>query len=119
MAVTAHGPLSYYRGLSLRELGRKDEADALFRSLLGFAESRLNERAKIDYFATSLPNLLVFDEDLQARRNAEYHLFIALAHYGLGDSASAKVSLQEVLAFDSSNQQAVDLQRRLSLNDEH
>jgi tetratricopeptide (TPR) repeat protein len=82
MAVTTHSPLSYYRGLALRELGRPAEADEVFRSLKAFAEAKLSETAKIDYFATSLPNLLVFDEDLQARRDAEHHHLIALANKG-------------------------------------
>ena len=115
MAVSAHSPLSYYRGLSLRELGRKDEADDLFRSLLEFGNAKLNERANIDYFATSLPNLLVFDEDLRLRRNSENGLLIALAHHGLADFDSARVSLETVLSFDHSNQQAADLGRQLDL----
>ncbi len=115
MAVTAHSPLSYYRGLSLRELGRNDEAGELFRSLLQFGTSNLDERATIDYFATSLPNLLVFDEDLQLRRKSENELLIALAHHGLGDLDSARASLEAALSFDHSNQQAVDLGRQLDL----
>ena len=89
MAVIAHSPLSYFRGLSLRELGREDEAMALFRSLKAFAESKLGEPAKIDYFATSLPDLLVFDEDLQARRDAENHHLITLALRGCSGSDAA------------------------------
>ena len=38
----------------------------------------------------SLPNLLVFEEDLQARRDAEHRLLIALAHHGLGNMAEAR-----------------------------
>jgi tetratricopeptide (TPR) repeat protein len=100
MAVTSHSPLSYYRGLSLRELGRESEANAVFQSLRDFASARLGEVARIDYFATSLPNLLVFDEDLQARRDAENHLLLALAELGLGNSAAARGHMEQVLAFN-------------------
>lgn len=100
MAVTTHSPLSYYRGLSLRELGREKEARAVFASLRAFAAARLGEPARIDYFATSLPNLLVFDEDLQARRDAECHLLIALAESGLGNPGAARSELDHVLAFN-------------------
>ncbi len=113
MAVTAHSPLSYFRGLSLRALGLEDEANALFQDLKAFAETKLGEIAKIDYFATSLPNLLVFDEDLQARRDAENHLLIALAHHGLGDPDAAKKSLEKTLSFSSADQRAVDLAAQL------
>jgi tetratricopeptide (TPR) repeat protein len=113
MAVTAHSPLSYYRGLSLQALGRQDEANDLFRSLVAFGKAKLKEPAKIDYFATSLPNLLVFDEDLQDRRDAEARLLMALGHFGLGEFDRAGSLLEEVLLFDRSNQHAADLKRQL------
>jgi tetratricopeptide (TPR) repeat protein len=109
MAVTSHGPLSYYRGLALGRLGKENEAALLFEELREFARSRLHETAVIDYFATSLPNLLVFEEDLQARRDAENHLLIALACHGLGDLAGAKSHLERVLAFSRTDQRAADL----------
>ena len=109
MSVTAHSTLSYYRGLALRELGRDGEAVILFRSLKSYAESKLTETAGIDYFATSLPNLLVFEEDLQARRDSEHHLLIALACHGLGDEPEARAALVKTLAFTNTNQSALDL----------
>jgi tetratricopeptide (TPR) repeat protein len=109
MAVTSHSPLTYYRGLSLRELGREDQAKALFEDLKAFATAKLGEPAAIDYFATSLPNLLMFEEDLQARRDAENHLLIALACHGLGDLAGAQSQLAQTLAFTNSDQRAADL----------
>ena len=109
MAVTSHSPLSYYRGLALRELGREDEAMAVFASLRDFATARLGETARIDYFATSLPNLLVFDEDLQARRDAENHLLLAFAHHGLGDRKEARRFLDLVLAFNLAEPWALEI----------
>lgn len=87
MAVTAHSPLSYFRGLALRELGREEEARRLFADLRDYGATRVGQPAKIDYFATSLPNLLVFEEDLQARRDAEHHLLAALGARGLEHSS--------------------------------
>jgi tetratricopeptide (TPR) repeat protein len=113
MAVTAHSPLSYYRGLSLRELGREAEAAGLFGALRAFAEAHLGLSAKIDYFATSLPNLLVFEEDLSARRDAENHLLAALAAHGLGDPATAARHLERTQANSCADQRAADLVRRL------
>jgi hypothetical protein len=113
MAVAAHSPLSYYRGLALRELGREQESKALFHGLLFFAERHIGQEAGIDYFATSLPNLLVFEEDLQRRRDAEYSLLAALAHHGLGDQSAAAAALQRVLAFNLADPHARALQLEL------
>ncbi|MFD2255480.1 DUF5107 domain-containing protein [Luteolibacter algae] len=83
MEVTEHSALSYYRGLSLLELGRSDEANALFADLKLFAENELTRPAKIDYFATSLPLLLVFEDDLEQSRRKEMNHLIDLATRGL------------------------------------
>jgi tetratricopeptide (TPR) repeat protein len=109
MAVTEHSPLSYYRGLSLVALGRHEEAVQLFQELKAFGYAKLSETAKIDYFATSLPNLLVFDEDLQARRDAESWLLIALACHGLGDIDCAASALANVETFTNADQRSADL----------
>ncbi|MBT8045405.1 MAG: DUF5107 domain-containing protein [Verrucomicrobiae bacterium] len=114
MAVTEHSPLSYYRGLSLRELGLHEEATALFNELLAFGENGLSETAQIDYFATSLPNLLVFDEDLQSRSDADCHLLIALAHHGLGDHDKVGYHVDHVTAFACDNMHAVALAGKLT-----
>ncbi|MBN2785718.1 MAG: hypothetical protein JXR25_12920, partial [Pontiellaceae bacterium] len=85
MAVTEHSELSYYRGLSLMELGKADEAKSVFADLKSFAERELQKPAKIDYFATSLPLLLVFEDDLDETRHKEMKHLIALAEQGLTD----------------------------------
>ena len=113
MAVAEHSPLSYFRGLSLRELGREEEAQAVFQDMLHFATAQKSEPAKIDYFATSLPNLLVFDEDLEGRRNAEADLISALAYQGLGEVDKAKAAVRHTLEFDCSLSLAVALENRL------
>jgi tetratricopeptide (TPR) repeat protein len=114
MAVTTYSPLTYFRGLALRELGREEEARTLFGELKAFSEAQLNEKAAIPFFATSLPNLLVFDEDLQLRREAEHHQLIALACHGLGNEAEARQHLSKSAAINRALPHAVELARALS-----
>ena len=116
MAVTSHSPLSYFRGLSLREMGHEEEAGSLFTGLAEFAREGLRTKAKIDYFATSLPNLLVFEEDLQKRRDADHHLLMALAHHGLEETEKAVTELEKTLAFTLTDPMAAMLNRTLSLH---
>lgn len=85
MAVTEHSNLSYYRGLSLVELGQIAEAQAVFADLKAYAERELQTSAKIDYFATSLPLLLVFGDDLNETRRHEMEHLIALAEQGFSE----------------------------------
>ena len=85
MAVTAYSELSYWRGLAMAELGRTDDARALFEGMLAYAEKRRATPFKIDYFATSLPLLLIFDDDLEAVKNREMESLAALARRGLAE----------------------------------
>ena len=83
MAVTEYSELSYWRGLALAALGRKKEAKALFKGMKAFAEKELKTPFRIDYFATSLPLLLIFDDNLEAVKNERMCNLAALAERGL------------------------------------
>jgi len=84
MAVSEHSEMTYFRALSLKELGKKQEAKALFQDLKTYAGQKIKEEAKIDYFATSLPLLLVFEDDLQTQNEKEGKFLLGLAEQGLG-----------------------------------
>lgn len=116
MAVTNFSPLSYYRGLALRALGRDADAQKLFDELRLHGLSKIGVPAKIDYFATSLPNLLVFEENLQARRDAEARLLAALGCAGLGRCSEARTLLDQIASFTNCDQRAADLARSLANN---
>lgn len=109
MSVVEHSPLTWHRAQALHELGKTEQARKMFRSLLAYAERKMAEPAKIDYFATSLPNLLVFDEDLQARAKADAWLLSALANHGLGKVQAARIALENVIAFDRADQHVAEL----------
>ena len=85
MSVTDYSELSYWRGLALKELGRTAEAKALFEGMKAFAEKGLATPFKIDYFATSLPLLLIFEDDLEAVKNERMRNLAALAEKGLSN----------------------------------
>jgi tetratricopeptide (TPR) repeat protein len=83
MAVTEFSPLTLYKALSLHELGRTDEARDVLSAMKSYAESKRAIPAIIDYFATSLPNLLVFDEDPESAKHTHLDDLTQLAEQGL------------------------------------
>jgi len=91
---------AYYRSCAVRKLGRESEALAGFRKLAEAAERQLKTEVKIDYFATSLPNFLLFEDDLQKRNRVECLFLSGLAHLGLQRTAKALADLGEVLRLD-------------------
>ncbi|EDY81449.1 tetratricopeptide repeat domain protein [Verrucomicrobiia bacterium DG1235] len=87
MEVVAFSEVSYFQGLSLIELGREVEARELFEAMVSYVETELGKEAKIDYFATSLPNLLVFEDDIQTTRDDRLEKLRKLALSGISQLA--------------------------------
>jgi tetratricopeptide (TPR) repeat protein len=111
--LPAIGVSSYYQALALRELGREEEAEAVFAALVEFANDQMRKEIKIDYFATSLPNLLLFDDDLIRRNRNEMMFLVALGNLGLGAEEPAVRQLQIVLREDPNHLLAAEVLRGL------
>jgi hypothetical protein len=95
--------------LALDKLGRKTTARKLFRELLAYAKKLYQTGAKIEYFATSLPTMLLFEEDLQKCQQTAATFLMAQASLGLGQQQAARKLLKKVLQLDRSHAQAADL----------
>jgi tetratricopeptide (TPR) repeat protein len=113
MAVSAYSELSYYKALSLMELDQPEEANALLEEIKKFGEEKLIQEAKIDYFATSLPLLLVFDDDIQKRNRWEAKFLIGLAELGLGNKTAALSLFENVLKINGMHVGAHDKLREI------
>jgi tetratricopeptide (TPR) repeat protein len=109
MAVCAFSETSYFSALALRALDRPDEARRLFEALLAYAHDLAARPAKIDYFATSLPAMLLFDDDLQKRQNTQARLIEALGRCGLGEKKQSRQMLQDILLQEPNHAVAADL----------
>ena len=79
-----------YQALAWRKLGEPEKADAIFRRFIAFGEQHQDDVIRIDYFAVSLPDMLVFDIDLDLRNKIHCQYLIALGHLGLGNEEKAK-----------------------------
>ena len=91
----------FYQGLAWLKLGDEYKANAIFENLVHFGSSHENDEVKIDYFAVSLPDLLIFEDDLSLR-NKIHCLYIAgLGLLGLGHLNEARQAFSEALKFDS------------------
>ncbi len=109
MSVRAFSEMTYYSALSWEKLGEGAKAKKLFRDLLAYAKQLQKAQAKIDYFATSLPTMLLFDDDLQFRQETTALFLQAQAQLGLGKKAQAKSLVQTVLQRDPNYAMAADL----------
>jgi len=64
-------------------LGATDKANHIFQKLVAYGEDHLHDEAKIDYFAVSLPDLLIFEDDLQKRHQIHCQYMMGLGYLGL------------------------------------
>ena len=108
MSVKSFSELTYYSALALARLGRSKQAEELFRSMLVYAEGLTRQEAKIDYFATSLPAMLLFQDDLQKQNRATATLLEAQAWLGLRDTGRAHQLLKRLLDLDPSHALGAD-----------
>jgi tetratricopeptide (TPR) repeat protein len=72
----------FYQGLALIQLGQTDEAKARFNKLIDFGKIHLNDEFKLDYFAVSLPDLQIWDDNLTKRNRQNCQNLIALGELG-------------------------------------
>ncbi len=78
-----HPDSIFYQGLALIKLGKTEEAKARFNKLIDFGKAHLNDEFKLDYFAVSLPDLQIWDDDLTKRNRQNCLNLIALGELGL------------------------------------
>jgi tetratricopeptide (TPR) repeat protein len=123
-AATVHGDFSqmspqpysentYFSVLAARRLGDTGYAEELVTGLTGYVEWLSRTPAGIDYFATSLPAMLLFDDDPQRRRALTVELLKAQLALLRGNPTTAQRHLDAVLADDPSHEFALDLTSRL------
>ncbi len=79
-----------YQGLAWQKLGNTAAANSSFYRLIDYGEAHLRDKVEIDYFAVSLPDFLVFDEDYTARNRAHCYYLMALGNLGLGKKEKAE-----------------------------
>jgi tetratricopeptide (TPR) repeat protein len=109
MRVRTFSEMTYYNALALKKLGRAAESRALLRDLLAHALRIRREGPVVDYFATSLPAMLLFQDDLTQRTRIASLFLEGQARLGLGQKERARRLFQEVLKLDRNHPMAADL----------
>ena len=96
----------FYQGLAWEALGNPENARKRFNKLISYGEKHLFDQVKIDYFAVSLPDLLIWEDDLQKRNTIHCYYLMALGYLGLKKYDEAKTYFDKVLKMDINHQGA-------------
>lgn len=75
----------FYQGLSLLKLNKTTEAKSRFYRLIDYGERHLEDEVKVEYFAVSLPDFLIFDDDYTLKNKAHCYFLMALGNIGFGN----------------------------------
>jgi len=99
----------FYQGLAWHKLNERTRAREIFEKLIDFGRKHMEANITIDYFAVSLPDLLVFDLDLNKRNKIHCLYLMGLGNLGLGEGFNdiAKKLFDEVLNLDRNHQGAL------------
>lgn len=109
MQVQAISEMTYWSALSLQELGRRSEAITLLEAIGAYGKELEITVPKIDYFATSLPAMLLFEENMVLRNKILGRFLQAQSLLGLERYEEASKLLQQVLVLDQNYAPAQDL----------
>ncbi|MCR4919548.1 MAG: DUF5107 domain-containing protein [Prevotella sp.] len=90
----------FYQGLALLKLDRRGEANGRFYKLVNYGKQHIWEKQVMDYFAVSLPDLLIWEDSLDAKNRVHCLYMLALGYYGLDDKAHAQRYLSELEKLD-------------------
>ncbi len=90
----------YFQGITLLKLGESKAAMICFDNLIEFGEKHADDEVKIEYFAVSLPDLQIWEDDLSLRNKNQCHYLMGLGYKGKGEFGRANKYFQKVLKND-------------------
>ncbi|WP_165022906.1 DUF5107 domain-containing protein [Dysgonomonas sp. ZJ279] len=90
----------YYQGLAWAALGNTDKAKSRYNKLIDHGKKHLFDNCRIDYFAVSLPDLAIWEDDLNIRNQIHCYYVMGLGNLGLGNLNEAKEYLIKVKQLD-------------------
>ena len=90
----------FYAALCYRKLGQEDKARSLFHKLVNYGKQHIFDHVTMDYFAVSLPDLLIWDDSLDVKNRIHCLYMLALGYYGLGEKDKALRYLTEAKSLD-------------------
>ena len=103
----------YYQGLALLALGKEAAARKSFHQLILYGEKHIFDKAAYNFFAVSLPEIEVYQDDIQLRNDQYCNYLRALGALGLQDKEKAGLLLEEILKKQPDYLEALLLVKRL------
>ncbi|HBM3027883.1 TPA: DUF5107 domain-containing protein [Klebsiella oxytoca] len=96
----------FWQGIALRKSGNPAQAEQHFQNFITWAGQHRDDVPQADFFAVSLPDLVVLDVSAQ-QQHQQHCLFIeALGHLGLGNVSASQQAMQRLLQLNPAHDKA-------------
>jgi tetratricopeptide (TPR) repeat protein len=116
MQIHTISDTTFWSAMALQRLGLKEKSAAIFQEIYDFSLQLEQQIPKIDYFATSLPAMLLFDEDMKQRQEITASFLRAQALVGLEDTEHGLALLRQLQERDRNHTGAADLLASLAMS---
>lgn len=97
----------YFEGLALKKLGKEVAGKSHFNKLMDYGERHMRDEVTVGYFAVSLPDFQIFDENWTKRNQAHCHYLMGLAKLGYGDTSEAAEEFREAIRLEPTHWNAI------------
>ncbi|MBW4889808.1 DUF5107 domain-containing protein [Mucilaginibacter sp. HMF5004] len=91
----------FYQGLAWEKLHKPEIATAIFNNLVNYGLAHEQDEVRVDYFAVSLPDLLIFEDDLKLRNYIHCRYIAGLGYLGLKKTDEAQQAFNDVTKNDA------------------
>jgi tetratricopeptide (TPR) repeat protein len=106
----------FWQGMALKAMGDTAQADTLFHSFLQWVDTQHDQVPDVDFFAVSLPDLVVLDTSAH-EKHQQHCLFInALGHLGLGNLPACQHDLDALLQRHPAHDKALLLRHAINIS---
>lgn len=102
----------FYQAEALKKLGEQEEAETRCRKLIEYGGQHLDRTVKTDFFAVSLPDLMIFNDDLNMRNNIHCYYLMGLGYLGLADYGKAATCFDQIMLLEPAHT-GVSIHRKL------
>ena len=106
--------MMYYAALSIGALGDEQKAMERFDMFIDYAEKHMDDDVKIDYFAVSLPDFLIFEADLNKKNKVHCLFMAALGYIGKNETEKVKKYALKGLELDRCHAGLLDILKKVN-----
>ena len=103
----------YYIGLAHVALGQDRLAKKAFNQLVAFGERHIFDKVGYDYFAVSLPEIEIYQDELEARNRKYCKYMAALGYAGLNEIKKSSELIEQILEEQPDDQGAIALSEKI------